>query len=206
MTQLGQGTQPGFSYFAYDSASNPNQVVEKLTAPTRLRILTVGAWLGGWNQNSQVVIGIWAADGTLLGRTAEFTVANEGDAGDLQTSLYTEDLQTPVIIDNGEDFYVGANRDRADDGIIWNTGSNAYLHYRARAPYPDGDLGEVEAATSFSRRIGAYVVDYEPVGVIRVRRSSAWVEADAVKVYRSGAWEQVNGVKVLRSGVWVDAE
>lgn len=204
MTVLGDSGKPGYSYQAYDGTSFPNQMVEKLTAPSRIKIITLGAWLGGWNQISQCVLAVYSTSGTLLGRSAPFDVANEGAAGDGQASLYTADLITPVIIDNGVDFYVGANRDR-DDGVIWLTGTNVNPHYEARAGYPDGTLGAVEGPTSVARRIGAYVANYQPVGVIYVRRSSAWVQADNVQVYRSGAWVDVDAVQVLRSGVWTDA-
>lgn len=206
MAVLGDSGKPSYSYFAFDGTTNPNQVAERLTAPSRIKIITLGAWIGGWNQVSQVVLGCWALDGTLLGRTASFNIANEGAAGDGQASLYTANLISPVIIEPGVVFYVGTNRDRASNGVIWLLGTTVNSHYRATGAHPDGALGSVSGPTSTSRRVGAYVADYQPVGVAYVRRGSSWATADGVYVYRSGAWVLADAVQVLRSGAWVDAE
>ena len=204
MAVLGESGKPGYSYQAYDGTTNPNQMVEKLTAPQKIRIIELGAWIGGWNQVSEVVLAVYHLDGTLLGRTAPFNIANEGAAGDGQASLYTRSLITPVILESGQQFYVGTNRERSGNGVIWLTGTTVNPHYEARAAYPDGVLGGVEAASSVARRIGAYVSNYEPVASAKVYRSGAWTQAESVKVYRGGAWTDADGVKVYRSGAWVD--
>lgn len=205
MTQLGDGGRPAYAYFAYDTTANPNQVGQLYTAPVQMRIIGLGAWLAGWNDNSHCRLAVWDDALNLLGYTDEFVAVNRGAASGDNHDLYVFDLQTPVIIDNGADFYVGTIRNR-DEGVSWPTGSNAENHFEARAAYPDGDLGAVSGPNTVARRVGAYVADYEPVGSAWVRRSGAWSQASKVQVYRSGAWVDADSVQVLRSGVWTDAE
>jgi hypothetical protein len=204
VTQLGDGSKPTFSYFGYDGTSFPNQIVQKYTADGRIRLITLGAWVGGWSDTVHARLAVYAADGSLLGYSDEFIVADNGPA-DGDVDLYEADLQTPVVIEDGDDFYVGITKDR-DDAAQWATGSNAVSHYEARGSYPDADLGAVSGIATVSRRVGAYVVDYQPVGVIYGRRSGAWDQAEGVFEYHSGAWVQVDAVQGLRSGVWTDAE
>jgi hypothetical protein len=53
--------------------------------------------------------------------------------------------------------------------------------------------------------MGVYIV-YEVGSETYVRRSGAWVKADAVQVRRSGAWADVGpDVYARRGGVWVKA-
>lgn len=205
MTVLGNAAKPTYSYFGFDGTGNPNQVAELLTAPAqRIVINSLGAWIGGWNDTVRCVLCVWALDGTLLASTDEFTVANEGAAGDGNQSNYVRDLTSPLIVNAGVEFYVGTNRHR-DDAAQWGTGTTSNVHYRARAGYPSGGLGDVEGPTSTARRVGMYVADYQPLSVAWVRRSGAWVQATDLFVFRGGVWVAAESVGVLRSGSWVDA-
>lgn len=214
MPQIGNNAKPTFSYHAFGGSGEVNQEGEGLQSPDqRIRVLTLGAWIGGWGGNCKVRLALWdpvvgpTATGTLLGQSAEFTVANEGAAG-AGVSLYTADLETPVELDPLQDFYVGFSRDRDDAHQVF-TGSNAYVHLHGRGTHNAGgvdDFGAIESFGGQARRIGAWVENYEVMGSAWVYRSGAWVRADGVKVYRSGAWADADAVKVYRSGAWVDAD
>ena len=205
MTVLGNTAKPGYSYFAYDGTTYPNQVTEKLTAPSRIRIITLGAWIGGWNDTVRTRLAIFDDANNLLGYSDEFVVANEGAAAEGHVAQYTADLQTPLILESGVDFYVGSIRHR-DDAAQWATGSTSNVHYESRAAYPDGDQGAVSGPTSVARRVGMYVANYQPASSAWVYRSGVWVAAEAVKVYRSGAWVDTTSLQVRRSGAWVDTD
>lgn len=204
MTILGTGTKPNYSYFAYDGTGNPNQVVERLTAPSGIKIVRLGGWIGGWNDTVHTRLCVFALDGTLLGTTAEFIVANEGAAGDGNAANYEADLLVPVIIANGIDFYVGTVKDR-DDAAQWMVGSTINVHYEGRGAYPSGALGDVSGPTSTARRTGMYVADYVPAAAMKVRRGAAFVDASAVQVFRGGAWSDVDSIQVRRGAAWTDA-
>lgn len=204
MTVLGESSKPTYSYFAYDGTVNPNQVAELLVAPARIEIVTLGAWIGGWNDTVHAKLQVWdAATHAVLGTTAEIVVANNGAAsGDVDR--YEEDLVTPVIIEEGTDFWVGITKDR-DDAAQWATGTNINAHYEGRGAYTDStNLGAV-SGTSVARRTGMYVADYTTVAQAWVYRTGVWLNTGGVKVRRSGAWADANGVKIYRSGTWVDA-
>jgi hypothetical protein len=202
---LGDTTKPTYSFQGYDGSSFPNQMAERYTAPQKIKINALGSWLAGWNQASQVRLCVWAADGTLLGQTAEFTIANEGAPADGNVTLYEEDLVSPVTIDAGDQFYVGTSRDR-DDAVVWGTGSNAYTRYEASGAYPAGNFGAIEAAVAKTRRIGQYVADYEPVAGAWGFRGGVWVQAEFVKGRRGGAWVDATSVQGRRGAGWEDAQ
>lgn len=203
MAVLGGSGQPGYSYFAYNGTGNPNMVAERLTAPSKIRIVTLGAWLGGWNETCPAKLCVWALDGTLLGASAIFTVANEGAAGDGNTSSYTQNLVTPVVVDSGVEFYVGSSRDR-NRAMQWGTGSTGTDHYRS-VGFEYGDFGSVDPPTTHARRIGAWVADYQPVSAAWVYRSGIWVQSQSFQVRRSSAWVDASSVQVRRGSVWEDA-
>lgn len=74
--------------------------------------------------------------------------------------------------------------------------------WRSHPPRPSspGSPGSMMTAA-----MGVYVV-YEVGSETYVRRSRAWVKADAVQVRRSGAWSDAGpDVYVRRGGVWVKA-
>jgi hypothetical protein len=200
MTVLGDNSKPHWGYFGYDGTANPNQIVELLTAPSKISVVTLGAWVGGWSGTAACRIALYAADKTLLGYTTEFTVANEGAAGIGNVSQYEHDLETPVVIDSGADFYVGITRTRSD-AVQWSTRSSGD-HYEARSGYPDGDLGGVSGPTATSHSVGAYVADYEAVAGAWVRRGGVWVQAEGVYVRRAGAWVPADSISVRRGGSW----
>lgn len=205
MTVLGNTAMGTWGYFGYASTTYPNQVTEKLTAPSRIRIITLGGWIGGWNDTVLTRLAVFDNANHLLGYTDEFVVANEGDPANGHVSRYEADLQSPLIIEDGVDFYVGTIKNRSD-AAQWSTGSTSNVHYESRAAYPDGDQGAVSGPTSVARRVGMYVANYQPASSAWVYRSGVWVAAEAVKVHRSGAWVDATSVQVHRSGAWVDTE
>ena len=179
--------------------------------PARGRILEVGAWVGGWSGTCRLRLCIWdGSSKALLGQSNQLTAANEGAGGPAggNVALYTAPLIAPVEIGKGFDFYVGFARD-PNDGHQVSEGSSAtgpHFHGRSGPTWPN-NLGN--APSSFSqetRRIGAYVANWETLPGAWVYRSGAWVEADTVQIYRSGSWVDVDGVSLYRSGSWVDSE
>jgi hypothetical protein len=183
MPVIGNSGQPGFAYFAYGGSSQPNQNAELLTNDTggAISVTTLGAWLGGWNATARVSLVIWAADGSFLGITPEFTAANEGAAALGHIAQYERTLAVPVVIAAGASFYVGASRNR-NDAVQYSTGGTVNDHIEATAPYPGGDLGSLGTAT-VARRTGMYVADYLPAittrsatktlnGIVEVKKTS----------------------------------
>ncbi len=205
MPVLGANSKPGFSYHSYSGTSQPNQEAEPMTLPDqRIRILTLGQWLGGWGGTCRVRLCIWDGDfQTLLAQTAEITVANLG-SGDGKANSYTADLITPYEADAGQTILVGFTRHR-DDGHNVLTGNAAYTHEHGRGAYPGAPFGDIDQTSGIAKRIGAWVQDYEPLANAYVYRSGLWQRATP-KVYRSGSWVDAEGVKVYRSGAWVDAD
>jgi hypothetical protein len=211
MPTIGTTTKPSSGWHSYLGSSETNQEAELLTMPERGTILELGAWLGGWNGTARCTLNVWAADGSreLLGRTAQFTVANEGAGGPAgsNVALYTATLTTPVGLSNGEAFLVGFTR-HPDDGHQVSIGaSGGGPHYHGRVGggvyQPDADFGP-GAYSEELRRVGVYVADYEPKPGGYIRRSSAWAEPE-VYVRRSSAWAEPE-VYVRRSGAWIEPE
>lgn len=210
MPTIGNAAKPGGSWHAYGGSSFPTQEAELLEAPVRLRLLELGAWIGGWADTPRVRLCVWDAAGVRLGQSAQFTVANEGGGGPpgSNVALYTELLETPVELPKGAEFYCGFAR-HPDDSHQVSTGASGtgpHYHGRSFATWP-GNLGErPEGISTEVRRIGAYVADYDPIAGAKIYRSGAWVDADAVLVYRSGVWVEADSVQVRRGAAWVDAE
>lgn len=207
MPTLGTTSKPGGGWHGFGGSSQTNQEAEKLTAPSRMRILEVGQWVGGWEDAPRVRLCVWSLAETLLGQSAQITVANEGAVGGGNVSLYTELLLTPVEIAKGVSFYVGFVR-HPDDAHQCSTGaSGSGPHYQGRsgATWPN-NLGQAEGPTSVTRRIGSYVANYETLPGAWIYRSGVWVEADTVQAYRGGSWVDADGVQLYRSGGWVDSE
>lgn len=204
MAVLGSSSKPNSSYFGAGGTSQTNQVAEKLTAPAqKIRIVSLGAWIGGWSDTFPCELTVWALDNTVLGRSVAFTVANEGTAGTGKVSNYVRDLITPVELNPGTQFYVGTNKDR-DGSAQWSLGPTGASHYQGRGNYPGGIFGSVEGPTSTSRRAGMYVANYEPVSAARVYRGSGFVEAQDVLIFRGDEWVPVDGIYVRRGTSWVE--
>jgi hypothetical protein len=208
MPTLGTTTKPGGGWHGLGGSSQVNQEAELLTAPARLRLLEVGAWIGGWEDAPRVRLCVWhGTTKALLGQSAQITVANEGALGGGQVSLYTEALIAPAEIAKGASFYVGFVRhpDDAHQISTGASGSGPHYHGRSGASWPN-NLGNAGSFSEEPRRIGAYIADYETLPGMWVYRSGSWQEADGVQVYRSGTWQDVDGVQIQRSGTWQDAE
>lgn len=210
MAKLGTDTKPAFSFHAFGGSGQTNQEAEALVLPAqRIRILTLGAWIGGWSSACKVALCLWANDGTILAQSDEFTVANEGTPGDGKASKYTADLLVPYeTATPGLTVKVGFTRDR-DDAHIVLTGSTSNPHIHARGFYPPGgpagDLGGATAESSATRRIGMWIENYEPMANAYVLRSGVWVR-NTPKGLRSGVWTEADAVKGHRTGSWVDAD
>lgn len=201
MPTIGTTTKPSNFWWAF--ANNTNQHSEKLTMPETGRIVSVGQWVGGWNDAPRTRLCIWDSAGVLLAQSAEFNVANEGAAGNGNVSLYVQALLTQPLIIAGQQFHVGFSRNPADAHQISGGAGGSGPHYeRARNPWP----GSMDAATSVDRRIGSYVADYQPVSGMHVRRSGAFAVAQDILVRRGAAFSSAQGVAVFRSGTWEDAE
>ena len=207
MATIGNPDRPGGSWHA---ASDPywDQEADLLEMPARGELLSLGAWLGGWNGTCRGRLCVWDAVGTLLGQSAQFTVANEGGGGPPGSNVerYESALETPVELAKGAGFYVGFNRHPAD-GLQVSLGPSGGTHYHGKsgATWPN-DLGNSGGISSEPRRVGAYVANYEQTTGAHVYRSGAWTEAESVQEYRSGAWVESDAVQLWRSGALVDAE
>lgn len=201
----GNDAEPGFGWHAFSSSAHPNQEAEALTLPDqRIRVLELGAWVGGWNGTCRIRLCAWAEDGTLLAQSAEQTIPNEGSGGEGQIARHTGALLVPYESEPGELIWVGFTRNRSDGHQI-GTGSTINQHFHGRAPYPDGDFGEVELYVAQARRIGCWIEDYEPIATAHVYRSGAWTDPETV-VRRSAAWGDPESVQAYRSGAWTDAD
>lgn len=210
MPTIGSGTKPGGSWHAFGGSSNPTQEAELLEAPGRIRLLELGAWIGGWAATCRVRLCVWdGTSGALLGQSAQITVANEGAGGPPggNVALYTELLETPVELEAGDAFYCGFARhpDDAHQVSTGASGSGPHYHGRSGGVWPN-TFGNVSGISEQVRRIGSYVSDYETIPGAHIYRSGAWVEAETVAVYRSGVWVDADAVQLYRSGSWTDAE
>jgi hypothetical protein len=209
MPTIGTPAKPGGGWHSYQGSSYPNQEAEKLQMPARGRILEVGAWVGGWSGTCRVRLCIWdGSSKALLGQSNQITVANEGAGGPAgsNVALYTGPLIAPVEIGKGFDFYVGFARDPSDGHQVSEGASGTGPHFESRSgPTWPADLDH-NPLTQETRRIGAYVANWETLPGAWVYRSGAWVEADTVQIYRSGSWVDVDGVSLYRSGSWADSE
>jgi hypothetical protein len=201
MPTIGFTTKPTHFWFAF-GASSTNQQAESLTTFERSRILTLGQWMAGWNSTVRTRLCLWAADGTLLGQSAQFTVADRGAPTDGNVVLYTADLETPVDLANGTTFFAGFARHPSDPHQVSGDNAGTGPHYdRTRATWP----GSMAGASSADRRIGSYVANYQALHGAKVRRSGVMADAQAVYVRRSGVWVEASSVYVRRSGAWVEA-
>ena len=206
MPVYGNNAKPGYSYHAYGGSGQINQECEALVLPDqRIRILSLGQWVGGWGGTCRVRLTLWdSASFEILGQTAEISVASIGTPGDNKAALYTAALETPYEADAGQTVLVGFTRHR-DDAHNVITGNSPNGHRHGRGTYPSSDFGIIEYDASVTKRIGAWIEDYEPVANVKVYRSGVWTDG-VPKVYRSGVWTDATGIKVYRSGVWVDAD
>ncbi len=137
---------------------------------------------------------------SVLGQTALQTAS--GAALAIGASLkYEAAVATPFDVAAGT-IYVGFTRNPT--GAMQFGFENTGSHYDDDngSSNPSGMTGE---SSHSSRRMGVYVV-HEVGSETYVRRSGAWVKADAVQVRRSGAWSDAGPeVYVRRGGVWVKA-
>jgi hypothetical protein len=206
MPTIGTTTKPT-SYW-WSVSTGIEQIAEELVAPAGIRILEAAVWVGGYLGSCRGRLCIWDADDfTLLASSAELTVASGGGAGGT-VYLTQAALTTPPRIANGAHFLVGFQRRQAD-GFTYNGGNTSSNHWEAQSGSALGpsDFGAGAGdPAELTRRIGAYVADYEAIPGAKVYRSGAWADAESVKVYRSGAWADAEAVKIYRSGAWVDAE
>lgn len=207
MPTLGNANEPVQFWHGYGGSSQVNQEAERLTAPSRIRLLTLGQWVGGWSDAPRVRLCVWDLAGALLGQSAQITVSNEGAGGNGQVAHYTEDLETPVELEAGDVFHVGFNRHPDDAHQVMSGAAATGPHYEGRsgATWPNA-LGNVSGPFTVNRRIGAYVADYELIAGAYVMRGGVWSRAEAVSVMRSGAWVEADTVAVSRAGVWEDAQ
>jgi hypothetical protein len=207
---IGTITKPGGGWHAYGGSSETTQEAEILVMPKRGRILSVGAWIGGWADTPRVRLCVWAYPAkTLLAQSAQIIVPNEGAGGPSgsNVTLQVAPLEVPPEIAKGASFYVGFARhpDDAHQVSTGASGSGPHYHGRSGGVWPN-NLGNVEGPTEQVRRIGAYVADYETLPGAWVYRGAAWVEADTVQLWRGGVWVDADGVAIDRAGAWVDAE
>jgi hypothetical protein len=207
MATLGTVTKPNGGWYG-SGAGVDNQAAEILTMPQRGRILTLGAWIGGWNDTPRTRLCLWEYPSKLLiGQSAQFFVANRGDVGGNKQDLYTAALEVPVDLGKGVSFYTGFARHPDDKHQVSTGSSGSGPHYYARsgAIWPN-NFGNAEGPVEVNRRIGCHVANWETLPGAWIYRSGAWVEAETVQAYRSGAWVDVDGVQIYRAGTWVDAE
>lgn len=212
MPTIGNSAKPSSSWHAFSSSSNPNQESELLTMPETGELLTLGAWVGGWNGSCRIVLAVWAADGTMLGRSDQVTVANQGAGGPSGGNVeqVIADLQTPVRLSSGDTFFVGFARHTSDGHQVSASGTGPE-HYEGRSGGSAGvwqtaDLGAVGGIQNEPRRLGMWVQNYDPVAGAKVRVSGVWVDADDVQVRASGAWVSADAVQIRSAGSWVDAD
>jgi hypothetical protein len=210
MPTIGTIGKPSGGYHAFGGSGQINQEAELLEMPARGRLLQLGAWIGGWDDAPRVRLCVWAYPSkTLLGQSAQITVANEGGAGPggANVALYVQDLEAPVEVAKGASFYVGFVRhpDDAHQVSTGASGSGPHYHGRSGAVWPN-NLGNAAGPTEEVRRIGAYVADWETLPGAWVYRSGVWTEAETVQIYRGGVWVDADGVQLYRAGGWVDAD
>lgn len=204
MTQLGTSTKPNSLVYGADGTSFSNQFAEILVMPSKVKIIRLGSWIGGWNDTVHFIMGVWDMSNALIGSTAEQIAANEGNSAVGAQSNYEADLTTPLILNEGDSVYVGVSTNR-DDARQIGMGSTVNDHYRGRGGYPTGAMGAVEGPTATARRIGMYIADYQLVSAGWVRRSGVWVQATSIQVRRGSSWVDVDSVQVRRASAWVDA-
>jgi hypothetical protein len=206
--ELGNSGKPGSGWEAYGGSSYPSIEVEQLTAPRRLRILSVGVWAGGWSGSCRARLGIWSAAGALLGQSAEVSFANEGAGGPAGSNVarYVAALAVPVELDAGVNFYVGFNRHPNDAHQVSKGASGSGPHFHDEVGPASWPTPPITAPVSVDRRIGAYVADYLELAGAWVRRGGSWVLAGELLVRRGGVWVPADTVAVRRGAAWVDAQ
>jgi hypothetical protein len=191
------------------------QLSGRFTMPVAGVITDLGAFLRGvtgygsidyclclWNWGGDVSSG-----NALLGQTAVHT-SNAAAFAIGSLTRQTWPLLDPVELDAGDLFMVGIATDTdAGSAAQWGLYSGSGTHYARDLGPPAGADWPVamHGCYASSNALAAWVEDYDPVGSAYVRRSGAWVRADAVQVRRSGAWVNASGVQVRRSGAWNDA-
>jgi hypothetical protein len=118
-TLLGSETKPTDGQAWYGASSN-NKMAKVLTMPpggtAAYRIVQVGFWAAGKDASPTTYASAWHANGTLIGVSASFAMANLPFA--LGNSVkYTKDVFVngvdPVIVDGGQQVYVGWQRAHA---------------------------------------------------------------------------------------------
>lgn len=213
MPTIGTTTKPSGGWHAFAGSSQVQQEAELLTAPAHIDVLELAGWIGGWNGTCRVKLCLWDSLGSLLGESAQITVANEGAGGPAGSNvqLYTAALLVPVRLAAGALFFAGFDRHASDGHQISVGGAGSGSHYEGRhggssAPWP-GDLGAASGGPDVQdRRAGQYVSNYANVAGAKVYRSGAWADAESVLVRRSGAWVDVDAVQLRRSSAWIDSE
>lgn len=213
MPTIGTSTKPSSSWHAFSSSSNPNQEAELLTMPETGELLQLGAWVGGWSGTCRIMLMAWDVDGVQLGHSAQVTVANQGAGGPSGGNVeqVIEDLLAPIRLVAGTQFYVGFARHNSDGHQVSASGSGE--HFEGRSGGGTGSAWQTAALGAVSggpanqtRRIGAWVNNYEPVAGGRVRVAGAFVDVDAARYRAGGAWVDLDAVKIRSGGVWVDAD
>jgi hypothetical protein len=178
-----------------------NQHCSAVTMPEAGRITRIGVWLRGKDASCSFRGVVWnSTRNTVLGQTALQTASGAALAIGA-SSKYEAAVTTPFDVAAGT-IYVGFTRNPT--GAMQFGFDNTGSHYDDDngSSNPSGMSGE---SSHSSRRMGVYVV-YEVGSETFVRRSGAWVKAEAVQVRRSGAWSDVGpDVYVRRGGVWVKA-
>jgi hypothetical protein len=204
--ELGNSAKPSSGWHALGGSSQASIEVEKLTAPGRIRITSVGVWAGGWAGSCRAHLGIWSAAGALLGQSAEVSFANEGAGGPAggNVARYVAAI-APVELDAGAVFYVGFNRHPNDSHQV-SGGPTSTEHFEDQVGVSSWPTPSISSPSTVQRRIGAYVADYVELAGAWVRRAGAWVLADEVLVRRGGVWVPADTVAIRRAGAWVDAQ
>lgn len=178
-----------------------NQHCGAVTMPEAGRITRIGVWLRGKDASCSFRAAVWSSSrNTVLGQTALQTAS--GAALGLANCLkYEAAVVTPFDVAAGT-IYVGFCRNPS--GAMQFAYEDTSSHYNEDngSSNPSGMTNEYLES---NRRMGVYVV-YEVGSETYVRRSGAWVKADAVQVRRSGAWADAGpDVYVRRGGVWLKA-
>jgi hypothetical protein len=212
VARIGSNAAPDLAQWREGNVQQQQAV--RLTMPEHGLITHLGAYLRGVAGYGSISyrLCVWKWDGAvsdqnrLLGQSA-LKSSSSGTFALGSLIKYTWPLEEPVDLPAGAVFLVGFATDTASGSAAqWGVESGGTKYSRDTGPPPGQAWPDnMKNCYADSLALAAWVEAYAPVGAAWVRRSGAWVQADAVQVRRSGAWVDATSVQARRSGAWVDA-
>lgn len=212
MPTIGPTFQPNDGY--WEKQSSPNHGAMLFEMPEDGIITRLGQWIAGAGSNGTMRLCVWAGESLdpgndLLAQTDLITVIARTQAFG-NTDRYEGDLQTPLQLNAGDEFYCGFAYNPAknyqldgNDDAAGGAENNKHYH-KSNATWPSATFNSPTGGNHGfgDYGIGSYVANYDEVSKGWVYRSGVWVRLDAVSVRRSGAWTDLE-VGIYRGTSWV---